>query len=71
MIFLKITPKLGVISQHISKRVVVSALMNISPSDIFPILLLAEIYYHNCQAFLAATDTNGLKEIWQLCFKLH
>ena len=40
--------------------------MNNSSSNIFKILLLLERYHHNCQAVLAATGMNSLKQ--KICF---
>ena len=49
---MKITSKLRVILENISRRVVVSVLMDISPSNIFLIMLLLERYQQNSQAVL-------------------
>ena len=42
--------ELKMISQNISRRVVGSVLINISPSNIFPTMLLLERFHQACQA---------------------
>ena len=63
MIFLTITFELGIILQNIRRRVVGIVLINISPSNILPIMLYAARYHQNCQAVLAAVSINGLREL--------
>ena len=50
MILLTITLELRMILQNISRGVVGSVLMNISPSNILPIVLKSERFHQNCQA---------------------
>ena len=75
MILLKITLKLRMILQIISRRVVLSVLMNTSPSNVFPILLLAEIHSQKCQAIIGCYSQNwcsehpGVLTLMQICKK--
>ena len=50
MILLTITFELGIILQKIWRRVVGNVLINISPSNILPIVLKPERFLQNCQA---------------------
>ena len=50
MILLTITFELGIILQNIWRRVVGNVLINISPSNILPIVLKPDRFLQNCQA---------------------
>ena len=52
------------ILQNISRRVVGNVLINISPSDILPILLKPERFRQKCHADLTAVSIKGLRYIW-------
>ena len=51
------------ISQNISRGVLGSVLINISPSNIFPTILLLERFYQNCSPVLVTVTINGLRSI--------
>ena len=72
IILLKISLELSTNLPNIWRGVVERALMNNSPSNIFYKLLLADRYLQICQAFLAATGMNGLKnEVREYSTVLH
>ena len=48
------------ILQNISKRVVGNVLINISPSNILPIMLKPKLFIKIVRLVLAAVSTNGL-----------
>ena len=50
MILWTITFELRMILQNICRRVVGNVLINISPSNILPIMLKPVNFHHNCQA---------------------
>ena len=59
MIVLTITLKFKKILENISRKDVAGVLINIPPSNIFPIKHLPKRFYQNCQAVFAAVSING------------
>ena len=61
-ILLMITLELGIFSQNVRKKVVCCVIINISPTNIFPTLLLYGRFYQNVRLFLAAVSNNELSK---------